>query len=124
MGKSFWDANRSLFFHGLAALVAVAWLAELIAGFQVFLVAGGAMRHMLPPLITLERSQLGGASGKIEQPFSARTTFAIRVRIGRENDLLDILLDAVPFVFRRFSHVRSQNIMARFQRSAIVFSVV
>ena len=79
---------------------------------------------MFPLLITLERALLGRAACEIEQHGRARTAFPIWIRIGRENGILKLILDAVPLLFWRFTHVRSQNIMACFQRSVPVFSVV
>lgn len=81
------------------------------------------MRHMLPSLIALERLELGGPSRKIQENLATGAAFAIGVRIGRENSLLDLLLDAVPLFFRSFSHVWTQNIMVRCQESCNRFSV-
>jgi hypothetical protein len=79
------------------------------------------MRHMLPVLVPPQCSLLSSASRKIQQHSPTRTAFSIRIRIGRQNRLLKLFLDPIPLLFRRFSHVQSQNIMARFQRRTQLF---
>jgi len=96
---------------------------DLFAGFEIFLVAGGAVRHMLPSLIALERLQLGGPSGKLQKNLATGAAFAIRVGIRRENGLLDLFLDTVPLLFRGFFHVLTQSIMVPCRRSRNRFSV-
>jgi hypothetical protein len=109
---------------GVCSAVFLSAFTKLVPCFEVFLVARRAMRHMFPLLLALERPLLDGASCKIEQHGRTGTAFPIWIRIGRENGILKLILDAVPLLFWRFTHVKSQNIMACFRRSVLVFSVV
>jgi hypothetical protein len=98
--------------------------AELVACCKVFLIARRTVCHVFPPVVAFERAEFGGSPGKVREAICIQTTFAVRVRIRSENRLLDLVLDAIPLLFWRFTHGKNQNIMTRLQSSVPVFSVV
>ena len=69
MAEALRDAKR-LFFRSFSATV-VFRLPQMVARFEVFLIARRAMRHMFPLLFAFERPVLGGASCKVELSMAA-----------------------------------------------------
>lgn len=81
------------------------------------------MCHVFPAVVAFEHAKFGSTPGKIRDAISIQTTLAIRIRIRSKNRILDLLPDAVPLLFWRFTHVKSQNIMTRLRGPVPVFSV-
>lgn len=69
------------------------------------------MNHVIPSRIRVKIIETGGAHRKIEDGVRPGATISFGIRIGRQNLVLNYLLESDPLLFWRLFHVWCQNII-------------